>query len=186
MNLVALHDRALDVLGTTIEKIDPSQMSDPTPCSEFDVRALLDHVIAGNLRFTAIARGAPAVSVPVTDDFFTDDAVRPYRESAAALSEAWADPAALERTAHLPFGDFPGEFALGIHIVESVVHTCDLAKATGQPTDIDPELCDAAWQRAKDLDDMFRGPGRPFGAAVAPPPDATPTERLVAWLGRQP
>lgn len=186
MNVVALHDRALDVLGTTIEKIEPSQLGDPTPCSEFDVKSLLNHVIAGNRRFTAIAEGAPATSVPAMGDFFTDDAVAPYRESAAALSAAWADPAALERTAQLPFGDFPGEFALGIHVVEAVVHTWDLAKATGQPTDIDPELCDAAWQRTKDLDETFRGPGRPFGPPVAPPPDATPTERLVAWLGRQP
>jgi uncharacterized protein (TIGR03086 family) len=86
----------------------------------------------------------------------------------------------------MPFGDFPGEFALGIHIVETVVHTWDLSKATGQPTELDPELCEAAWERTKDIDDSFRGPGRPFGQPVAAPPDATPTERLVAWLGRQP
>jgi uncharacterized protein (TIGR03086 family) len=186
MNVIALHDRALDALGTTIEKIDVAQLGDPTPCSEFDVRALLNHVIGGNLRFVAIAQGEPGASVPATGDFVTDDPVMPYRESAAALSKAWSDPAVLERTVQMPFGDFPGEFALGIHIVETVVHTWDLSKATGQPTELDPELCEAAWERTKDIDDSFRGPGRPFGQPVAAPPDATPTERLVAWLGRQP
>ncbi len=145
MSLVALHDRALDALGTTIEKIDTAQLGDPTPCSEFDVRALLNHVIGGNLRFVAIAQGEPGAAVPATGDFVTDDAVSPYRESAAALSRAWSDPAVLERTVKMPFGDFPGEFALGIHIVETVVHSWDLSKATGQPTELDPELCEAAW-----------------------------------------
>ncbi len=186
MNVIALHDRALDALGITIEKIDSSQLGDPTPCSEFDVRALLNHVIGGNYRFVAIAVGEPGAAVPATGDFVTDDAVMPYRESAAVLSQAWADPVVLDQTAHMPFGDFPGEFALGIHIVEAVVHNWDLAKATGQPTELDPVLCEAAWQRSKDIDDSFRGPGRPFGPAIATPPAATATEKLMGWLGRQP
>ena len=186
MNVVELHDRALDALGTTIEKIDLSQLDDSTPCAEFDVRALLNHVIGGNYRFVAIARGEPGASVPAGGDFVRDDALGPYRKSAAALSEAWADPSLLARTVQMPFGDFPGEFALGVHLVEAVVHSWDLACATGQPTDLDPVLCDAAWQRTRDVDDSFRGPGRPFGPAVAPPPGATATERLVSWLGRQP
>src|SRR6185369_14577560 len=179
MNAIALHDRALDALGTTIERVDPSQFDAPTPCAEFDVRALLNHVIGGNYRFVAIARGEAGAAVPATGDFVTDDAVTPYRESAGALSQAWADPSVLERTAHMPFGDFPGEFALGIHIVEAVVHSWDLATATGQPTELDPVLCDAAWQRSKDIDDTFRGPGRPFGPAVAFPHDAATTEKLM-------
>ena len=121
------------------------------------MRALLNHVIGGNLRFVAIAQGEPGASVPATGDFVTDDAVMPYRESAAALSKAWSDPVVLEQTVQMPFGDFPGEFALGIHIVEAVVHTWDLSKATGQPTELDPVLCEAAWERTKDIDDSFAG-----------------------------
>ena len=59
MNVIALHDRARRARTTTIEKIDAAQLGDPTPCSEFDVRALLNHVIGGNLRFVAIAQGEP-------------------------------------------------------------------------------------------------------------------------------
>jgi len=102
------------------------------------------------------------------------------------LAEAWSDPAVLERTVHLPFGDFPGAFALGIHTVETVVHGWDLAKATGQPTEVDPELCAVAWQNCKDIDDTFRGPDRPFRPRVAAPLGGSKTEELVAWLGRQP
>ena len=93
----------------------------------------------------------------------------------------------LETTVHVPFGDVPGAFALGMHTVETIVHGWDLAKATGQPTELDPELYAVAWQNCKDIDDSFRGPGRPSGPAVtAPPARATHKVRLMAWLGRQP
>ncbi len=87
---------------------------------------------------------------------------------------------------HLPFGAVPGAVALGVHTVEAIVHGWDLARATGQPTELDPDLCAVAWQNAKNIDDSFRGPGRPFGPAVPARSGATDTARLMAWLGRQP
>ena len=186
MSIVKLHDRALETVTAIVANVERSQFGLPTPCAEFDVRALLNHMIGGNHRFVAIANGEPGASVPATGDFVDDDALTPYRESADALSEAWSEPALLERTVHLPFGDFPGEMALGIHTVEVVVHGWDLANATGQPTELDPELYEVAWQHTKDLDDSFRGTGGPFGAAVTVPAGATDTDRLMAWLGRQP
>ena len=195
MNVIALHDRALDVLGTTIEKIDAAQLGDPTPCSEFDVRALLNHVIGGNLRFVAIAQGEPGASVPATGDFVTDDAVMPYRESAAALSKAWSDPAVLERTVQMPFGDFPGEFALGIHIVEAVVHTWDLSKATGQPTSSTPSCARrpgsarrtsttaSGGRAARSVRRLRRPPTQPRPSGWSPGSAADP-DRLSAGRGR--
>ena len=186
MDLVKLHDRALEATTAIVAKVERAQFDLPTPCAEFDVRALLNHMIGGNHRFVAIARGEPGVSVPATGDFVRDDPLGPFRESADALSTAWNDPALLERTVQLPFGDVPGAVALGIHTVETVVHGWDLAKATGQPTELDPDLYEAAWQHCKDIDETFRGPGRPFGPAVAVPATSTDTDRLMAWLGRQP
>ncbi len=187
MSLFELHDRALDALCITIETIDASQLGDPTPCAQFDVRALLNHLVSGNYRFATMAEGVPAPPAPANGDFVGDDAAAAYRASADVLSKAWAaDPGLLERIVDMPFGKVPGEFAVGVHVVETVVHSWDLAKATGQPTDLDSELCEAAWDRSKGIDDSFRGPGRPFGRAVAAPPGATATETLVAWLGRNP
>jgi uncharacterized protein (TIGR03086 family) len=143
-------------------------------------------MIGGNYRFVKIAHGEPGQAVPATGDFVHDDALTPYRESAAALSEAWSDPAVLTRTVQLPFGDFPGAFALGIHTVEAIVHGWDLAKATGQASEIGADLHAVAWHHCKDIDETFRGPGRPFGPAVTPPPSASDTDTLIAWLGRRP
>ena len=186
MDLATAHDRALAATTEIVGNVAAAQFDHPTPCAEFDVRALLNHLIAGNYRFAKVARGERAETVALTEDFVHDGALAPYRVSAGVLAEAWSDPAVLERTVHLPFGDFPGAFALGIHTVETVVHGWDLAKATGQPTEVDPELCAVAWQNCKDIDDTFRGPGRPFGPPVATPLGGSKTEELVAWLGRQP
>src|SRR5438552_12951524 len=186
MEIVELHDRALEATTAIVANVDAAQFGAPTPCAEFDVRALLNHMVIGNDRFAKSAGGEPAEAVPLTGDFLHDDALKSYRESAAAVSEAWRAPGALERTARLPFGDFPGAFALGIHTVEAIVHGWDLAKATGQPTELDPELHAVAWRNTKDIDDSFRGPGRPFGPAVKAPAGASDTARLMAWLGRDP
>jgi uncharacterized protein (TIGR03086 family) len=186
MDLIKLHDRALEAATAIVANVERAQFGLPTPCAEFDVRALLNHMIGGNHRFVAIAQGEPGSSVPATGDFVHDDALTPYRESAEALSNAWNDPALLERTASLPFGDFPGAVALGVHTVEVVVHSWDLAKATGQPTELDPDLYDVVRQHSKDIDESFRGPGRPFGKAVTVPSGSSDTDQLMAWLGRQP
>jgi uncharacterized protein (TIGR03086 family) len=186
MELVKLHDRALEATTSIVANVDTSQFGAPTPCVELDVRALLNHMIGGNLLFIRVAAGEPGKAVPVTGDFVRDEALAPYRDSAEVVSRAWSDPSVLERTVHVPFGEVPGAFALGMHTVETIVHGWDLAKATGQPTELDPDLYAVAWQSCKDIDGSFRGPGRPFGPAVTPPAGASDTVRLMAWLGRQP
>lgn len=186
MDLIGLHDRALAATTGLVANVRAEQFSNPTPCAELDVRALLNHLVAGNYRYVNIAHGEPAEPVPLTGDFVHGDALTPYRKSAAAVSQAWAEPILLERTVHLPFGAVPGAVALGVHTVEAIVHGWDLARATGQPTELDPDLCAVAWQNAKNIDDSFRGPGRPFGPAVPARSGATDTARLMAWLGRQP
>ena len=186
MDIVKLHDRALEATTSIVTNTAASQFGAPTPCDEFDVHALLNHMIGGNHRFVKIADGEPGESVPATGSFVRNDALTPYRESADAVSKAWSDPSVLERSVHLPFGEFPGAFAIGIHTVEVIVHGWDLAKATEQATELDPELYAVAWQNCKDIDDSFRGPGRPFGPAVTAPAGASDTARLMAWLGRRP
>jgi uncharacterized protein (TIGR03086 family) len=186
MDLLAAHHRALQATTSIVANVGSDSFGLPTPCEQFDVRSLLNHMIAGNHRFLAVARGEPAQSVPVMGDFVDEDALGPYRESADALAKAWSDPAALERTARLPIGDVPGAVALGIHTVETVTHGWDLAKATGQPTEVDAELCAVEWQYAQGIDDSLRGPNGRFGPPIVLPAGASATDALVAWLGRQP
>ena len=186
MDLEKAHDHALETTEAIVMNVRPEQLALPTPCPEFDVRTLLRHMIAGNERFAAVARGEPIESRPVLGTFVGDDAAPAYRASAAEVSAAWHAPGVLERRVRLPIGEVPGDVALAIHTVETIVHGWDLAKATGQPTEIQPELCAVAWEATRGIGDDLRGAGRPFGPAVSVPPTASDTDRLVAWLGRQP
>ena len=179
------HDRALDTTSAIIAGIDRDQLDLPTPCDDFNVRALLGHLVGGNLRFLAVAHGEPGTNVPARADAADDQWLDAYRESAAAVAAAWQDRALLEKPAVLPFGEVPGAVALGIHTVEAIVHGWDLATATGQPAAIDPELCAVAWKHAQLVDDSLRGPGRAFGAA-RPCPRHRVTHRPTGRVARAP
>lgn len=185
MDLHDAHAAALDRTRKIVAGIGPAQLSLPTPCPEFDVQELLGHLVVGNRRFTAMAQGAPAASIPLEPGPI-DDWSTAYDASADAVGTAWRDPAALERDAVLPMVTVPGVVALGMHVVETLVHGWDLATATGQPTEIDPDLCAVAWDNVQGVNDELRGPGGPFGPATEVASDAIPTDRLVAWLGRRP
>ena len=116
----------------------------------------------------------------------TDDPAGAYEETARVVSEAWRGPGALERTVHMPFGDVPGPFAVTLHFVDTLVHGWDVARATGQDTDLDPELAGAALAFAREnLLVALRGPGRPFGLEV-PTTSTSVGDQLVAFMGRTP
>jgi uncharacterized protein (TIGR03086 family) len=90
----------------------------------------------------------------------------------------------------LPFGEFPATWRVGQQIADLAVHGWDIAKATGQPTDLDPEVGRLAldWGR-ENLKPEFRGDeasGRSFGAEVAVADVAPLYDRLAGWFGRDP
>jgi len=124
-------------------------MALPTPCAAWDVRALLAHLIGGNLRWAALTQGEPLRREPgrgegPRPDLLGDDPAGAYRRSATLLAEAWQDPALLDQSFELPVGVMAGRAALGAHLVETVAHAWDLARATGQQPAFDPDVVGAA------------------------------------------
>jgi uncharacterized protein (TIGR03086 family) len=110
-----------------------------------------------------------------------------YRAAAARAEAAWADDAKLDALVEVPWGKVPGRIAVSGYVQEILAHGWDLATATGQPTELDPEL--ASWVLAlarRILPPEPRGGEVPFGPVIEVPPDAGPYARLAAWLGRQP
>jgi uncharacterized protein (TIGR03086 family) len=92
----------------------------------------------------------------------------------------------MDRIVTLPFGEMPAGMALNIAIFDVTTHAWDLAKATGQSTDLDPEVAGAAYQVAQTmLNDDMRNAGI-FGPAVEIGPDACAADRLAALTGRTP
>ena len=185
-----LHRRAIAQTETAVAAVSADQLTLPTPCTEYDVRALLSHIIGGLTRAALVGEGDPdALARPAVVDGVPDDGwPAAYRAAAARATAAWADDVKLDTLVEVPWGKVPGRFALAGYVQEILAHGWDLAQATGQPTESDPELATWALAGAKRIlpPDIRGDASVPFGPVVEVSPDAAPYTQLAAWLGRHP
>jgi uncharacterized protein (TIGR03086 family) len=174
------HQRAQDAFVEVLANVQPEQFGAPTPCSEWTIRDLIEHVVGGN-EHVGIWSGS-------TDEppARPDDIVAAHRAAAAAAHEVFARPDGMSTMFKLPFGEIPGQIFIGMRTSDVLTHAWDLAAATGQSTDLDPEL--AAEQLASVrafVGPQFRGPGRPFGDEQRCSSERSPADQLAAFLGRK-
>lgn len=164
-------------LGGVVARITPDQLDDPTPCADYTVRGVLEHMLTGATAFAAAYRGEapgePDLSDPLGD----------FHAVLGDLVAAISAPGALDQTVQAPFGPLPGETFARFVALDGLVHGWDMARATGQPYDPPDELVAAADGFAHQALDTLRD-GDTFKAAVEPPADATPIDRLAAYTGR--
>jgi len=185
-----LYRRAVAQTETTVAAVTQDQLDLPTPCPEYDVRTLIAHITGGLTRTALVGEGDPqALTRPSMEEGVPDDGwPAAYRTAAARATAAWADGTKLDALVEVPWGKVPGRIALSGYVQEVLAHGWHLAKATGQPTEGDPEL--ATWALAisrRILPPEIRGQeGVPFGPVVDVPADAGPYAQLAAWLGRRP
>lgn len=184
-DLAAVLDSVSDLIGG----VEDEQWGAPTPCPEWDVRLLVNHMVLGHQLFTGILRGTTTASPdaldPSTDDVLGDNPTDAYRRATNDVLAAFAQPGVLEREFHVPAGVVPGIAAVHLRAVEELAHGWDLARATDQrppfPHDIvEREL---AFTRTK-LADMPPDQS-PFAPPQPVPDDAPPLDRLAALLGRR-
>ncbi|MGK5729266.1 TIGR03086 family metal-binding protein [Streptomyces sp. URMC 124] len=182
-----LMDRAVAQVAALVAAVPAERLGDPTPCADFDVRALLGHLVAGVHDGAQLGeKGTVEWSKPPTD--IADDGWgRAYDEGRARLAAAWADDAKLARPVSVEWGTFPGAVYLTSGMVlESVTHAWDLSHALGHPLPLDQELAELALGWAQQfLPADRRGPEVPFGPVRPAPEGADACARLAAWLGRE-
>ncbi len=180
--------RVVNELRQVVDGIQPDQMSAPTPCTEWDVRAILNHVTGGAIMFAECVENGS-----ISDEEFgrltSTDLVgdRPSAVFGAAADRALAafgQPGALERVVTLPFGTMPASVAANIAVFDLTVHALDMARATGQSTALDPDVIQAGWDAAQAmLSPEIRAGGR--FAEAQPCADGAPlVDRLMAYSGR--
>jgi uncharacterized protein (TIGR03086 family) len=179
MDPLVAHQRAQDAFAAVLANVGADQFDAPTPCSEWTISDLIEHVLFGNERvgiWSGLSEEPPARP---------DGAVAAHRATAAAAQEIFAGPDGMSMMFKLPFGEFPGQLFVGMRTSDVLTHAWDLAVATGQPTDIDPELSaeSLAGVRAFVGPD-FRGPGKPFGEERPCSSERAPADQLAAFLGR--
>jgi uncharacterized protein (TIGR03086 family) len=178
--------RALLHTGRIVTGVRPEHLTEPTPCRDWDVRLLLNHIIGGNYMFAEVAAGGRADATGVMDDHTLPDPATNYIASADKVLAAWAAPGAMQRRVHMPFGDIPAGAAVSIHFLDIVVHGWDLARATGQDTTIEPDLAAEALDISHGLlSPELRDTGV-FGPEIPISDDDPLHDRLVAFMGRRP
>jgi uncharacterized protein (TIGR03086 family) len=187
MTIIALHDRALRRATEVIAGVDAADLGKPTPCAGWDLRALLAHCIGQNHGFADAVAGPdapPAAYAPRPPD------PGAWEASAERVHAAFraADPD--RRVLLVEFGPdarFPVANALGFHLLDTVVHTWDVAAALEQPFRPDDELLSVVAKGAQQVPSgaARERPGAAFGPVLDVPGD-DPWVATLARLGRAP
>jgi len=187
-DLRPLHQRATQRFVEYVAAIQPHQWVLPTPCSEWDVRQLVDHVVRWNTFVPDLLAGKSLAEMdaPLERDVLLNSPVQAARDSARAAVEAFEAPDAMQRVVHHPFGEYPAVHFLYLRLFDNAVHGWDLARAIGLSDEIDPEVASVLYAGALPQREAIRASGQ-FGQAEVPmPTDATISARLLGLIGRQP
>ncbi|MFE0463904.1 TIGR03086 family metal-binding protein [Kitasatospora sp. NPDC058965] len=182
-----LYTRTLDQLEKVFAAVTPADLDRPTPCTEFDLRALLGHVIGGIHRIAYIGEGGRALDLAPTVDRVDDgDWGGALDRARTRWTAAWADDAELARIVEVPWGEMPGAIALGGYVMEGVTHAWDAAQVVAPELVLDEELAEIALGMAHQALPAERSrEGIPFGPVREVPAEAGAYLRLAGWLGRE-
>jgi uncharacterized protein (TIGR03086 family) len=174
-------DELAPLLGALATRLDDDQLDAPTPCSEFTVQGVLEHMIGGGTAFAALFRGETPSEPPSGGS----DTLGAFGNAMEGLMAAVHAPGALDRTIPAPFGDVPGDVFARFVVLDGLIHAWDMSVATGLSYDpSDALVADVAAFAHEAITPAMRDAGM-FGAPTEAPADASPIERLAAFTGRR-
>ena len=180
--------RVVDQTSKIIDGISPDQLPLPTPCTEWSVRDVINHITGGALMFaTCVEQGAmsdEAFAALVSGDNLGQDYRGSFKAAAGKALAAFDAPGAADKLVKLPFGEMPAGVALNLAVFDLLTHGADLAHATGQRIE-DEELLQTALAVGRQMvDPNLRQPGV-FDAEQPIDPAAPTMEKLLAFAGRR-
>lgn len=188
MEQLAQLRRAHEHFQRAVGAVTPQHLDRPTSCAEWDVAALLRHVIGGDLAYVELLHGADVGTFrDVLDGLVLDvaDLSGQSLSSAERALAAFGEPGALQRTVHHPMGELPATDLARMRAVEWAVHGWDLARAVGADDRLDDELAAALYEQMAPRAAILPTTGY-FRAGAGVPADAPAQSRLLDLLGRQP
>lgn len=178
--------RALDQAQRLIDSTAPETLDLPTPCTEYDVRTLLGHLLTVGARINLALNGGDPLTIPMVTTG-VDDIPAAWKERRVALDRTLADDSTLGRVCKLPWATLPGAAAIAAYTGELATHAWDLATATGRRDQLDEALATQVLPMVRQyVPAQQRGGHVPFGPVVQVAGDAAPYDQLAAWQGRQP
>ena len=179
---IAALERAYEDLAALVSTLTRDQLTLPTSCAGWDVRALLNHTLGTAVMFTKVNAGE--LVGEDAGDVVADDPVGAIARIGAANLSSWRGPGALDGMRVYPWGTYPAPIGLVINVSEVAVHGWDVAVATNQVSTLDAGAAQVVFDlySRMPLDDL-RAHGV-FGAEVGVPSSAPVQDRLLGLLGR--
>ncbi|QKV91875.1 TIGR03086 family protein [Streptomyces sp. NA02950] len=185
--LLARYAEALELFTERVHTIAPDQWDAPTPCTEWTVRDLVNHLAVEQMWVPPLVREGSNLADQgdaLEGDLLGDDPVATWDAVAAEAREAFREPGALDRTVDLSFGETPAAHYCAQMTADAAVHAWDLSRAIGADERIPKPLVDFSVREvapyAVDLEESGL-----FAAPVEPPPGADAQTKLLALLGRE-
>lgn len=174
------YTRASEGFETRLRGVGPDQWTASTPCEDWNVRALVAHLIGSHhLMLSTLGQSH---DTPGDDD----DLLSIWSTTRTAVLDALGDEATASQTVASPFGEMAfADLIGGLLCGDTLFHTWDLARATGQDETLDADLCATQLEMMLPLDELIRMPGF-FGPKLDPPDGATVQTRLLHFGGRRP
>jgi uncharacterized protein (TIGR03086 family) len=183
MELVPALEATFDRTQTLIAGVRPDQLGEPTPCAEWDVRALLAHV-TGVVTNMGLGVSGQDLLPDVSALELAADPAAQFRDAAATTLAAWKANG-LQGEVNVGAGPMPAAVAANINLLDTATHAWDIATATGQDGELPAEVAEMALAAAHMVvtDDIRKFAG--FSDAQPVGGDASPTRQLAAYLGRK-
>jgi len=182
-------ERACRSTAAVLELVSSADFDRPTPCASWNVGDIVNHVVGGAGYFAELAEKGEVTDRGEDPDCAATDFTAAFRREAERLVAAYRAPEAMTKPMKLPFGELPGSVCIWIAAGDIFTHGWDLAKATGQPTDLEPEVAARLLVQLEPmLPDEMRGPDgeAAFGPRVEIADSAPAADRLAAFEGRHP
>jgi uncharacterized protein (TIGR03086 family) len=158
--------------------VQPHQWDQPTPCPEWDVRALVNHMTQGNSNYVLLLAGGTAADfLRLRDmDALGADPIGAFTRSVTACAAAFAQPGALQRRLDYPLGRAPGRQLLAVRTTDTLVHTWDLARAVNADETLEGTLVAWVMERFTTI----------FAGLAEAPTDPNTTHQFFAPPGKAP
>lgn len=185
MDILTTLEKSANATAAVARGVRPEQFDDPTPCAEWNVEQLMNHLIGSLEYFKARGEGKDADPPKPAPPTTYDRTIQALQDTATATAAAWRRPGALAEKTDTGAGAMPGSALATMAVSEILAHGWDLAKATGQSMPADDVKVDEVLAAMKQtLKPEARNPA--FGPETQAPKGAPPIDQLAAFLGRHP
>jgi uncharacterized protein (TIGR03086 family) len=177
-------EQAIATTRSILVGVTKQQLGDETPCANWKVSDLVNHIVGGQYFFEASVKGEPLEG---ETDFSATDFVSAFDDGSERCLAAFRTDGAMDKMLTLPWGQMKGSAFAGLSATDTFTHGWDLARATGQNTDLAPSLATTLLAGAKQaIAPAFRNPeGNPFGPEQTAPDGSSAADQLAAFLGRK-